>query len=345
MCEIRIKNIKRMKRFLLVPLFTIIVCCNNQTKKADYVKISGDAQGTTYHITYENTVGRNLSQEVDTRLDNFNKIFSIYDTTSIISQINRNSYTSSLPPMFEDLINVSYKIYKESNGAFDITVGPLVRAWGFGPDTKKMPSKTTIDSLRKLVGMDKIKIKNGIFTKADAYIKIDVNGIAQGYSVDLISKFLDSLEIKNYMVEIGGELRAKGKNGKGKLWRIGIDKPVEGNDSPGEKLQAIINIENISVSTSGNYRKFYIENGVKYSHTIDPFTGYPAKNTLLSVTIVTDECAVADAVATACMVMGLEKSIAFLKQQPVLKAFLIYSDKEGNFCEYITENLKPTLSN
>ena len=230
-----------------------------------------------------------------------------------------------------------------TDGAFDITVGPLVRAWGFGPDAHKSFTEAKRDSLIKLVGMSKVSLINGRLIKTDPRVCLDVNAIAQGFSVDVICRFFDNLGINNYLVEIGGELRAKGKKGVN-FWKIGIDKPTDNNMSPGETLQAIIKISDKALATSGNYRKFYVEDGIKYSHEIDPKTGYPAKNTLLSVTIIADECAIADGIATACMVMGKEKTIQFLGIHPEFEAYLVYSDDSGNFKTWTSEKLKSELS-
>jgi FAD:protein FMN transferase len=228
-------------------------------------------------------------------------------------------------------------------GAFDITVGPLVRAWGFGPDVHKNFSESKRDSLMKLVGMEKVSLINGRLIKSDPGIYLDVNAIAQGYSVDVASRYFDNLGISNYLIEIGGEVRARGKKA-GALWRIGIDRPDDNNMSPGQTLQAIVKIADKALATSGNYRKFYIEDGIKYSHEIDPKTGYPAKNTLLSVTIIAGECAMADGIATACMVMGKDKTIEFLGAHPEFEAYLIYSDDSGNFKTWISEKLKKYIS-
>jgi thiamine biosynthesis lipoprotein len=230
-----------------------------------------------------------------------------------------------------------------TDGAFDITVGPLVKAWGFGPDAHKSFSESKKDSLMKLVGMDKVSLVNGKLIKTDPCISLDVNAIAQGYSVDVVCRYFDSMGIRNYLVEIGGEVRARGtKNGA--YWRIGIDKPVDNNMSPGETLQAIIRISDKALATSGNYRKFYIENGIKYSHTIDPKTGYPAKNRLLSATIIADECSTADGIATACMVMGKEGAIDFINKNRQLSGYLVFSDDSGNFETWISESLKDYIS-
>ena len=267
---------------------------------------------------------------------------SVYKDSSIISKINRNE--DAVPDsFFTEVFRKSVLISEMTDGAFDITVGPLVRAWGFGPDAHKSFTEAKRDSLLKLVGMSKVSLINGRLVKTDPHVCLDVNAIAQGFSVDVICRLFDNLGIKNYLVEIGGEVRAKGKKG-GNLWRIGIDKPVDNNMTPGETLQAIIKISDKALATSGNYRKFYIEDGIKYSHEIDPKTGYPAKNTLLSVTIIADECAMADGIATACMVMGKEKTIQFLGIHPEFEAYLVYSDDSGNFKTWTSEKLKKDLS-
>jgi thiamine biosynthesis lipoprotein len=186
-------------------------------------------------------------------------------------------------------------------------------------------------------------MKDGRVIKADPGMMLDFNAIAQGYSVDVICRYFDGLGINSYLVEIGGEVRVKGdKNGT--PWRIGIDKPVDNNMIPGNDLEAIIMLKDRSLATSGNYRKFYVENGIKYSHTIDPKTGYPAKNQLLSATIIADECATADGVATACMVVGKDKTIEFLGRHPEFEGYLVYSDNSGNFKTWISEKLKKNIS-
>jgi thiamine biosynthesis lipoprotein len=244
---------------------------------------------------------------------------------------------------FSEVFAKSVLISKMTDGAFDITVGPLVKAWGFGPEAHRNFTDSKRDSLMKLVGIEKVSLLNGHLVKSVPGICLDVNAIAQGYSVDVICRFFDELGIKNYLIEIGGEVRAKGTKA-GAMWRIGIDKPTDNNLSPGETLQAIIKISDKALATSGNYRKFYIENGVKYSHHIDPRTGYTTKNSLLSVSIIADECAIADGVATGCLVMGKEKAIEFLGIHPEFEAYLVYSDQNGNFKTWISENLKRNIS-
>jgi len=313
-------------------------------EKSVYSNFNGFIQGTTYSVVYEynNIEPADLKQQVETILHEFDRSLSLYVDSSILSRINRNEDVSP-DTFFTEVFRKSVTLSAMTDGAFDVTVGPLVKAWGFGPDARKSFTEARRDSLMDLIGMDKVSLLNGKIIKTDPDISLDFNAIAQGYSVDVISKFLDDKGIDNYLVEIGGEVRARGKKA-GKNWRIGIDKPVDNNMSPGEKLQAVIEISDRSLATSGNYRKFYIEDGVKYSHEIDPRTGYPAKNTLLSATIIADDCATADAIATACMVKGVDNTLEFLKVHPEYEAYLIYSDEAGNYKLWISENLKEYIS-
>ncbi len=328
---------------LLISLSAVISGCIN--KKPVFESFTGFTQGTTYSIVYDNS--KNISPaELKTRVDkilhDFDSSLSIYQDSSIISKINNNEY--AVPDsFFVDVYNKSVLISRMTGGAFDITVGPLVRAWGFGPEEHRNFPEEKHDSLMKLIGMDKISMVNGRLVKTDPAVELDVNAIAQGYSVDVVCRYFKSLGIRNCLVEIGGEVRAVGTKA-GAPWRIGIDRPEDNNMVPGQSLQAIIKISDKSVSTSGNYRKFYVENGVKYSHEIDPKTGYPAKNRLLSATIVADDCAMADGIATPCMVMGTEKSIEFIKSHPELSAYLVYSDDNGNFKTWMSEDLKKIIS-
>ena len=310
-----------------------------------YSNFNGFIQGSTYSIVYENKNNLDPTQlrtRVEKILHDFDKSLSLYNDSSIISKVNRNE-NIVVDSCFTEVFNKSARIFKMTDGAFDITVGPLVEAWGFGPDGHKSFTDSKRDSLMKLVGMEKVSLVNGKVIKSDPHISLDFNAIAQGFSVDVVCGFFDRLGIKNYLVEIGGEVRAKGRKA-GKLWRIGIDKPVDNNMTPGQTLEAIIKISNQALSTSGNYRKFYIENGVKYSHEIDPKTGFPAKNSVLSASVIADDCAMADGMATAFMVMGKDKTIEFLANHPEFEVFLVYSDETGKFKTWATEKLKSDIS-
>jgi FAD:protein FMN transferase len=334
-----------INKLLSVLLLIAFVNSGCTKSKPVFENFIGFAQGSTYSVVYENTKKIDqgeLRQKVDKILNDFDKSLSLYNDSSILSRINRNE--DAVPDsFFTEAYRKSAQVNQMTDGAFDITVGPLVRAWGFGPDAHKSFTEAKHDSLMKLIGMKKVSLINGRLIKTDPHICLDFNAIAQGYSVDVICRFFDSLGIKNYLVEIGGEVKAKGKKA-GNLWRIGIDKPIDNNLTPGESLQAILKMSNKAISTSGNYRKFYVEDGIKYSHHIDPRTGYTTRNTLLSVSIITDECAIADGVATGCLVMGKEKAIEFVGMHPTLEAYMIYSDGKGNFKTWASEKLKRYLS-
>ncbi len=328
--------------FLSVIFVLILSSC---IKREEFLSFAGFAQGTTYRMIYAQPEKLNLADiryEVDSILSAFDKSLSLYEPSSTVSKVNRNEDVV-IDTFFAEVFRKSKEISAMTEGAFDITVGPLVKAWGFGPDEHKNFSVQKLDSLMKLIGINKVELRNGRVSKADPGMNLDFNAIAQGYSVDVICRYFDGLGIKNYLVEIGGEVRVKGsKNGAN--WRIGIDKPVDNNMTPGDNLEAVIMLKNRSLATSGNYRKFYVENGIKYSHTIDPITGYPAKNQLLSATIIAKECATADGIATACMVMGKEKTIEFLGRHNEFEGYLVYSDSTGNFKTWTSDPLRRYIS-
>ena len=333
---------KKLLPIAFVFYLTLYAC--NPKPVYEYSSIEGFTQGTTYHITFENRTRKQYKAIIDSILKDFDMSLSEYIPNSIISRINSNDSTVKVDEHFKIIFIKSKEIWEQSEGAMDITVGPIINALGFGPSKRTVVDSAKIKSLLKYVGFEKVRLENDKIIKADTAIKLDVNSIAQGYSVDIVSDFFDSEGIVNYVVEIGGEVRAKGKNSKGQYWRIGIDKPEEGNMIPGEKMQAIISLKNQSVTTSGNYRAFYEENGVKYSHIINPKTGFPVNSRLLSVTIVAKDGITADGWDTPLMVLGLEKSIETLKKHPELEALLIYSDEKGNFQEYMTDGLKAMIT-
>jgi len=304
--------------------------------------ISGFAQGTTYHITYFDEKNRDLKPEIDQLLDDFNKSVSLYDSTSIISRVNSNDKNVVIDEYFKVCFDKSTEVSKATDGAFDATVGPLVEGWGFSYKRKERMDSAMVDSLLKFIGYQLVEIKNGKVIKKDERVQLDFNALAQGYSVDLVSRLIDSKKISAYMVEIGGEVYAKGKKPDGSNWKIGIEKPID-NKEGSNPLIAVARIENKAINTSGNYRKYYIENGIRYSHEINPKTGYPAHNSVLSATVIADKCITADAYATAFMVMGLEKSIRFLTRHPELAAFLIYSDENGNYRIFESPSLKKII--
>jgi thiamine biosynthesis lipoprotein len=308
-----------------------------------YIALNGQTQGTTYHIIYESKDSTDYQSEIDSLLREFDLSLSTYEPGSIISRINRDEQDVELSDYFIQCFNASRQVFEASGGAFDITVAPVVNAWGFGFTEKMDPDSLMIDSLLQYVGMDKIGIENGKIRKEKPGVMLDVNAIAQGYAVDIVSCYLASKDIHNYLVEIGGEVRTIGINPHGQIWTVGIDKPIEGLQIPGIQMQAVIRLKNRSLATSGNYRRFYIRNGVKYSHTIDPVTGYPVQHNLLSATVLADECMIADGFATAFMVLGIEKSKLLLEERKDLDAYLIYTDEEGQYTVYYTTGIKKLL--
>lgn len=338
-------SVNHMKSKYLIILILLAFCLSCSKEKNSYSNFTGFAQGTTYRIVFQNSTVRDpgeLRTEVENILKDFDKSLSLYKDSSVLSRINRNEEIEP-DSFFTEAFLKSKEMSQITGGSFDITVGPLVKAWGFGPDSHKNFSESKRDSLIQLVGMDKVDLVNGKIVKSDPRLILDFNAIAQGYSVDVIYNYLKGLGYKNFLVEIGGEIRVRGdKNGA--MWKVGIDRPFDDNMTPGADMQAIIRLKDQSLATSGNYRKFYIENGVKYSHTIDPKTGYPAKNQLLSATIIASDCAAADAVATACMVMGKDKTIEFLDLHKEFQGYLIYSDDKGQFRTWESKNLRKYIS-
>lgn len=326
---------------LLLILTAVVSCKRNIT----WDRFTGFTQGTTYSVVFGNNGKydpQKIKANVEKILHDFDMSLSLYQDSSVISRVNRNEEVK-IDDYFREVFLRSVEIYKITGGAFDPTVAPIVRAWGFGPDSHKNFRAGSLDSLLNLVGMDKVKLDDHVLIKSDPRISLDFNAIAQGYAVDVIYDYFNSEGFKEFLVEIGGEVRVKGDKG-GAFWKIGIDRPEENNFIPGSDLQAVISIKDRALATSGNYRKFYVEDGIKYSHTIDPRTGFPVRSTLLSATILAENCALADGIATACMVMGKESSIRFLQDNPQFEAYLIFSDDKGNFQTWSTPGFEKFIS-
>lgn len=325
----------------MVLVFTVwITGCITRTGGGEYYSIQGFTQGTTYSITYQYSTEHNLQEQIDSLLKLFDSSLSTYDTTSIISAINRNVPGVLTDSMFRTVFRESARVYQLTGGAFDITLGPVINAWGFGSGERMEVDSAMVDSLLQYVGMEKVYLEGDRVMKSHPAIVLNVNAIAQGYAVDVVSSYLEELGCRNYMVEIGGEIRTRGVNSKGNFWRIGVDRPEFGNMIPGRQLQVIISMHNRSLATSGNYRKFYEKDGVMITHSINPATGFPKESRLLSATVLTEECIMADAYATSCMVMGLEKAKAFIENLKNVDAYLIYGDEVGAYQVWYSEGLK-----
>ena len=324
--------------FILVVLVVAGIAVGR--KNADYQHDSGLVFGTSYNITYQSN--DNLKPEIEKALAEVDASLSPFNEKSVITHVNKNEAVT-LDDHFITVFRLSSEIYKDTEGAFDITVAPLVNAWGFGFKNGITPDRHAIDSLMQFVGFDKVKLQDGKIIKTDDRLMLDCSAIAKGYGVDAVARLLKSKGIDNYMVEIGGEIVAFGENPKGAPWRIGVSKPDDDSVNVSNEIQGIINITNRAMATSGNYRNFYYKGGKKYAHTIDPKTGCPVQHSILSATVVSDECAKADAYATAFMVMGLDKAKAVLARHKDMMAYFIYSDDKGNNKVWYSPSLKANL--
>ena len=343
--------------YIALLLLIILASCGTPENVPQYpsLTISGEAQGTTYTIT---TVGDTLSYQrgIDSLLARFDQEVSLWVEGSTLNRINSFGREDTVfsfvdsTKIFSLLFDLSHEVYRITEGAFDPTVYPLVEAWGFGLKNRREMTKERVDSIMFYVGfepyrIDMNEIEEGyVYQRTDVRIgragtRLDFNAIAQGYSVDLIGDYLDSKGLENYMIELGGEIKCKGTNAFGNDWRIAVDKPVD--DEAERQFQAIITVKNKAVATSGNYRKYFQENGKVYSHTIDPRTGYPADHGLLSATVLANDCSTADAYATAFMVMGVQETAQFLAAHPELglEVYLLYFN-DGKIDAIISEGLR-----
>jgi thiamine biosynthesis lipoprotein len=327
--------------FLIIFSLIFLFSCKPH-REAKLIKFAGEAQGTYYAVTYFDAKGRNFQNDIDSLLKDFDQTASMWVENSIISKINRNEPDVVVDEVFTALFEMSKDVYVKSEGAFDPTIGPLVNAWGFGYTDRMKVDQHVVDSLLPFIGFDKVRIEGYKIIKSNPHIQFDFNAIAQGYSVDLAGEFLEEKGIQNYLIDIGGEVLGKGKKPGGELWKLGIEKPSD-NAEYGEGLKAIVHLENRAMATSGNYRKFYEEDGIRYSHTIDPKTGYPVQHSLLSVSVLADDCATADAWATAFMISGLENSKELLHKIKGLEAYFIYSGQNGELQTYYTNGFQQIL--
>ncbi|MBB4034321.1 thiamine biosynthesis lipoprotein [Dysgonomonas hofstadii] len=303
-----------------------------------YYHIQGVAEGTSYSIIYQDKADRDFQPDVEQLLADFEKSLSVYDDDSIISRINRNE-DIEVDRYFKAVFTRAKEISLLTNGTFDISAEPLFKVWGFSSKGKNIPDENRIKELKKSIGMDKLTLENNRIVKSDPNVILNANAIAKGYSADLVASFLEDHTCENYLVEIGGEIRLKGLNTEGENWRIGVDRPGEDNPIPGQDLQLILQITDKGIATSGNYRQFYIENGQKVVHTIDPVSGYPVKNNLLSATVIANDCITADAFATAFLVVGTEKALEWINNFPELDAVFI-CDEEGEYKVYCTPDIQ-----
>jgi thiamine biosynthesis lipoprotein len=312
--------------FLLFLIIGTVIILNQS--KPTYRTHQGKIFGTLYTITYEHNADLQAQivgamQAVDNSLSPFNK-------HSIITHVNHND-TITIDTLFAEVFRNAQVIYEESHGAFDPTVAPLVNAWGFGFKSGIDVTTSTIDSLRSLIGMSRISLIDGHVVKDDQRIMLDFSAIAKGYGSDRVARVLDSCGVQNYMVEIGGEVVVRGHNRNGNPWGIGINKPIDDSLSTNQELQTVLRLTDCAIATSGNYRNFYYKDGVKYAHTIDPRSGYPVQHSLLSATVIADNCMRADALATAFMVLGADSAMAYCKRHPEIDGYFIVAADSGRY--------------
>ena len=289
--------------FLLFSVALLAGC----SKPMPFQQNSNFVFGTIYHITYQ--YGEDLQKEIESELMKVDGEFSMFNRNSTVSLINAGDSTVARSEMFNEVMLLAQTVNAETDGAFDITVAPLVNAWGFGFKHEKLPTDEQVDSL--------LKIRN----------QMDFSAIAKGYGCDVVARLLKSKGIENFMVEIGGEVVVSGHNDKAQPWHIGVNKPVDDTAHVDTELQTVLSITDHAMATSGNYRNFYYQGGKKYAHTIDPRSGYPVQHSLLSATVIADDCATADAYATSFMVLGVDGAKEVLARHHELMAYLIYVDE------------------
>ena len=337
---------KRQQLLWQVPflLFLILgtIYIIRQQQSVPYQKNSGFVFGTIYNITYQ--AEEDYQPYIEEALNKVDREFSMFNEQSTVSRINHGEQPE-LSNTFVRVFNLANDIWKDTNGAFDVTVAPLVNAWGFGFKNEQMPTARQVDSLRQFIGMNNVELvgQPAILQKKDARTMLDFSAIAKGYGVDAVANLLESSGVKNYMIEIGGEVITRGVSSQRVPWRIGVTKPTDDSLQVSSELQTVLNITDMAMATSGNYRNFYYKNGRKYAHTIDPQSGYPVQHSILSATVLAKNCATADAYATSFMVMGLERAKEVLERHRDMMAYFIYSDAQGQLAVWYSPSLKDKI--
>ena len=324
----------------LVLLIVGTVLIISRQHSMPYRQVSDFVFGTTYKVVYQ--CDSDLSVAIRDELMKVDHSLSPFNKESVITAVNQNREVT-LDPYFIEVFTKSMEISDDTDGAFDITVAPLVNAWGFGFKNEQMPTAHQVDSLRHIIGYKKISLADGKIRKQDPRMMLDCSAIAKGFGVDAVARLLRSRDVQNFMVEIGGEVVTSGINAQRLPWRVGVVKPTEDSLNVDHELQTVLNVTDKAMATSGNYRNFYYKNGRRYAHTIDPKTGYPVQHSLLSATVLATTCTVADAYATSFMVMGLERAKTVLERHPELMAYLIYDDGQGDLAVWFSPSLQDKI--
>ena len=324
-----------MRKYIFIISALLLFSCKEQPKKTNY---SGITQGSYFSITYYDESGRTFESEFDSIFDAVENSVSLWDENSIIRKVNRNEDVV-VDKVFRDNFEWAKKASEFSDGAFDATIGPLVAAWGFHYKKEMEMTPAMVDSIRQLVDFKKIEIIDNKVVKAKPNMTLDFNAVAQGYTADLIGTFLEEKGVTNYLVDVGGEIMARGGKPNGENWIIGIEKPSENYDSE-RNVQLKITLKDKGIVTSGNYRKYIEKDGVRYSHSIDPKTGYPVPQNLLSATVIADNAAWADCLASICMIVGKDKALQMLEDSADIEGYLIFVDEDGTIKTTSTSGFK-----
>ena len=337
---------KQKKRlFWQVPFLVLLIVGTiliiRQQQNMPYQKYSDFVFGTTFTVTYQ--CDSDMNKGIKAELMKVDYSLSPFNEQSIITAINNNQDVKP-DQMFMDVFQLAMDVSRDTNGAFDITVAPLVNAWGFGFKNGVKPSPQQVDSLRQIIGYQKVSVENGKIRKQDPRMMLDCSAIAKGYGTDVVARFLRSRGVKNYMVEVGGEIVTSGVNPERLPWRVGVIKPNDDSLNVSHEVQTVLNVTDIAMATSGNYRRFYYKDGKKFAHTIDPKTGYPVQHNILSATVLAKTCAQADAYATSFMVMGLDEAKKVLERHPDLMAYFIYDDGQGKSAVWFSPSLKDKIA-
>ena len=324
---------------ILLILGTVFIVI--QQRNMPYRTNRGLIFGTEYTITYQ--CDKDLGKEMEQALLHVDSSLSPFNPHSLITKMNNNEDTVA-DKMFTDVYRIARKVSEETHGAFDITVAPLVNVWGFGFKEGTTPDKRAVDSLLQFVGYEKVRLDNdGRLHKTDPRLQLDCSAVAKGYGCDVVARMLKKKGVNNYMVEIGGEVATAGVNDQREPWHIGVNAPSPSGDGDSGKLQAVLKLKDKALATSGNYRNFYYMGGKKYAHTIDPKTGYPVQHNILSATVLANDCATADAYATAFMVMGLDGAREVLEKHSELMAYLIYTDEKGKYSIWYSPSMRQRI--
>lgn len=330
--------------FIIAGLISLSIIPLSSFKPADTLRkfqLSGYAQGTTWQIVYYANKDAVKKASIDSILKEIDLSMSLYEPTSLINQFNESKRGIVIDKHFKAVINKSIAVYRETSGVFDITVKPLVQAWGFGvEDNNQSPSHATIQQLLKCIGTNKLRVSNDSLLKNSPCVQVDLNGIAQGYTVDVIASFLEENNISNYLVELGGEMRIKGRKSNDELFSVGIESP---QDNVENGIRKIIAVDEGAIATSGNYRKYKLQGNRRVSHLIDAKTGYPIDNEMISVTVWAKDAITSDSFDNVFMNLGVEKSLEYLKGRSDMAAYFIYLDKEKNISDTASAAFKKFL--